>query len=177
MLKTIVIVIAVLIIGVLGFAATKPNIFHVERSITIKAPADKIFPLINDFTRSEEWSPFEKKDPTMKITLSGPKSGVGAVYEWNGNSEVGKGRMETIESTPSSKIVFKLDFLEPFEGHNTAEFTLKPEGDTTKVTWAMFGPNNYIGKLVSVFIDCDKIVGKDFEIGLANMKVIAEKPM
>ncbi len=174
MLKTIVIVVVVAIIGVLGFAATKPDIFRVERSIVIKAPAEKIFPLINDYPNWAAWSPYEKKDPAMKRTMSGPKSGVGAVYEWDGNSEVGKGRMETTEASPS-KIALKLDFFEPFESHNTAEFTMEPEGDSTKLTWAMFGPNKYIGKVISVFIDCDKMVGKDFEVGLANLKAIAEK--
>ena len=175
MLKKIITVFAVAIIGVLVFAANKPDTFRYQRSITINAPAEKIFPLINDYPSWPSWSPYENKDPAMKRTMSGPKGGVGAIYEWDGNNQVGQGRMETVEVTAPSKIVIKLDFFKPFEAHNTAEFSLEPQGASTKVTWAMFGPNNYIGKVMSLMIDCDKMVGNDFEVGLLNLKAVAEK--
>jgi uncharacterized protein YndB with AHSA1/START domain len=111
----------------------------------------------------------------MKRTHSGAPSGKGAIYEWDGNNQVGKGRMEIIEATPPSKIVIKLDFMKPFEAHNTAEFTMQPAGDATNVTWAMHGPNLFVGKVMSIFIDMDDMIGKDFEAGLANLKTLAER--
>jgi uncharacterized protein YndB with AHSA1/START domain len=175
MFKLIALVVVVLIAGVLGFAATRPDAFRVERAVTIKAPPGKIYPYLDDFNRWAAWSPWEKLDPAMKRTFSGAPSGKGAAYAWAGNSKVGAGRMEIIESTPASKLLIKLDFLEPFEGHNTADFTLEPAGDDTKVTWAMVGPAPYISKLMGVFVNMDKMIGKDFEAGLANLKAAAEK--
>ena len=159
----------------LGFAATKPDTLRVERAISVKAPPEKIFPLIEDFHRWGSWSPYEKKDPAMKRTHSGAPSGKGAVYEWDGNRNVGSGRMEIADTTPASKVTIKLDFLKPFEGHNIANFTLEPKGDSTSVKWAMHGPNSFMGKVMSVFINMDNMIGKDFEAGLANMKTLAEK--
>ena len=116
-------------------------------------------------------------DTTMKKTYAGAPSGPGAVYEWEGNSNVGKGRMEIAEATPSSKVGIKLDFLKPFESHNRADFTLEPKADsTTTVTWSMHGQNIYIGKVMSIFVNMDQMIGKDFETGLANLKAIAERP-
>jgi uncharacterized protein YndB with AHSA1/START domain len=175
MLKIIGIVIVVLLAGVLALAATKPDSFRVERSTSIKAPPEKIFPLINDFHRWGAWSPFEKLDPAMRRRLGGAESGEGAVYEWEGNSQAGKGRMEIVESTPPSKVSIKLDFLKPFESHNTADFTLEPTADSTRVTWAMHGPNVFLGKVMSVFVSMDDMIGKDFEAGLANLKTVAER--
>lgn len=175
MFKKIAIVVVVLIAAVLAFAATKPDTFRVERSTSIKAPPEKIFALINDFHNWGAWSPWEKMDPAMKRTHSGAASGKGEVYEWEGNSKVGAGRMEITESSPPSKVIIKLDFIKPFEGHNIAEFVLEPKGDTTNVTWAMHGPAPYISKLMTVFVSMDSMVGKDFETGLANMKAVAEK--
>jgi len=169
------IIFAVVLAGILIFAATKPDIFRVQRSTSINAPPEKIFPLINEFDRWGTWSPYEKRDPAMKRSRSGPSSGKGAVYGWEGNSQIGTGRMEIMEALPPSKIVIKLDFLKPFEAHNTAEFTLEGKGDTTSVTWAMHGPANYISKLMGVFIGMDSMIGKDFEAGLANLKTVAEK--
>jgi uncharacterized protein YndB with AHSA1/START domain len=174
MLKKILIVIVVLIAAVLIFAATKPDTFHVERSITIKAPPEKIFPLLNDFHNWPGWSPWEKLDPTMTRTHGGPPAGKGATYAWKGNSKVGEGRMEILDSTASSKIDIKLDFIKPFEGHNVTTYTLEPQGDSTKVTWSMTGPSPFISKLMQVFMSMDRMVGKDFETGLANMKSAAE---
>ena len=175
MLKKILIVFAIALAVVLLLAAMKPDTFRVERSASIKAPPEKIFPLIDDFHRWPAWSPWEKKDPAMKRTHSGAPAGKGAVYAWDGNKDVGKGRMEILESNPASKVAIKLDFIEPFEGHNTATFTLKPEGGATNVTWVMDGPAPFISKLMQVFMNFDKMIGKDFEEGLANMKAAAEK--
>jgi hypothetical protein len=175
MIKTIAIVAVVLIAAVLISAATRPDAFRVERAASVKAPPAKIFPLINDFHNWGAWSPWEKLDPALKRTYGGPESGKGAVYEWEGNSKVGAGRMEIVDSAAPSKVVIKLDFLRPFEAHNVAEFTLDAKGDATTVTWAMHGPAPYMSKLMGVFVSMDKMVGKDFETGLANMKAAAEK--
>jgi hypothetical protein len=176
MLKIIVVVIiAVLIIGVLIFAATRPDMFRVQRSASIKAPPEIIFAFINDFNRWGAWSPWEKKDPAMKRTFGATASGLGAVYSWEGNKNVGQGSMEIVESTPSSLVRIKLDFLKPLEAHNIAEFALAVQGDTTNVTWAMYGPATFITKLMGVFVSMDRMVGKDFEAGLANLKAVAEK--
>ncbi|MGZ8850248.1 MAG: SRPBCC family protein [Thermoanaerobaculia bacterium] len=175
MFKKIVTVVVVLVAALLIFAATKPDTLRVERTASIKAPPEKIFPLVNDFHNWSSWSPWEKRDPAMKRTYSGAAVGKGAVYEWDGNNQVGKGRMEITDTTAPSRITIKLDFMEPLEGHDIAEYTLEPQGDSTKVTWVMHGPNRFIGKVISVFISMDKMIGKDFETGLANLKTIAEK--
>ena len=171
----VAIVVMVLVCGVLILAVTKPDTFRVERSASIKAPPEKIFPLINDLHNWAAWSPWEKRDPAMKKTHSGTPSGKGAGYEWEGNSDVGAGRMEIIGSTPPSKVRIKLDFIKPFEGHNITAFVLKPEGDSTRVTWSMEGPAPFISKLMQVFVSMDRMVGTDFEEGLANMKAVAQK--
>lgn len=175
MFKIIVITAVVLIAAVLIFAATRPDTFRVQRTADIKAPPEKIFALINDFQYWGSWSPYEKKDPTMKRTRSGAASGEGAVYEWEGNGEVGMGRMEITDTSPPSQVTIKLDFIKPFENHNVAEFTLQPTGDTTSVTWVVYGPNLYISKLMGVFFSMDNMIGKDFEAGLADLKAVAEK--
>ena len=175
MLKIVAAVIVVVIAGVLIFAATRPDTFRVERSAGIKAPPEKIFPLINDLRSWRTWSPWEKKDPGMKRTYNSITSGKGASYGWEGNSDVGQGGMEITESVPSSKIAMKLDFIKPFEGHNTVVFALEPQGEMTNVTWTMEGPTPYFAKIIHVFLDMDKMVGGDFEAGLANLKAVAEK--
>ena len=171
----VAIVIVIAVAAILIFAATKPEMFRVHRTASIGAPPERIFPLINEFDNWGSWSPYEKRDPAMKRIRSGPPSGKGAVYEWNGNNNVGSGRMEIMDTSPPSKVVIKLDFFRPFEGHNTAEFTLEPQGGGTRVTWAMFGPNRFIGKVMGTFINMDKMIGRDFETGLANMKTLTEK--
>jgi hypothetical protein len=175
MLKTILIVVVVLVAVVLIYAATKPDQFRIQRTASISAPAEKIFPLINDFHTWSVWSPWEKLDLAMKKTHSGAPQGKGAVLEWDGNKDVGTGRMEVLESIPSSKILIKLDFLKPFEAHNQAEFTLVPNTGSTQVTWAMYGPQPYIVKVMSLFCSMDKMVGGQFEKGLADLKALAEK--
>lgn len=175
MLKIILIVIALLVAIVIVLAVLKPDTFRVERSTRIKASPDKVFALINDFNRWGSWSPWEKMDPAMQRTFSGAPSGKGSVYEWKGNSKVGEGRMEILESAPSARITIKLDFLKPFEAHNVADFRLEPQGGETAVTWTMQGPASFVVKIMHVFMDMDRMVGKDFEAGLANMKAVAEK--
>ena len=175
MLKTIAVIVVILIAGVLAFAMSKPDTFSVQRAASMKAPPEKIFAVVNDFHRWTEWSPWEKLDPAMKRTQSGAPSGKGAIYEWDGNSKAGAGRMEIIESTPAAKVGIQLDFIKPFEGHNIAEFTLAPQGETTDVTWTMHGPAPFISKLMQVFVSMDTMIGKDFEAGLANLKAVVEK--
>jgi hypothetical protein len=179
MIKTIIlIIVAVLVLGVaavLVIPATKPDIFRIQRSTTIKASPDKIFPLINEFRNWRSWSPYEHKDLAMKRTFSGAPNGKGAVYEWEGNSDVGAGRIEITDTAPPSKVMINLDMLKPFEAHNKVEFTLEPRGDTTTVTWAMAGSTPYLAKIMHVFMNVDRMVGGDFEAGLASMKAVAEK--
>ncbi|MGD9842828.1 MAG: SRPBCC family protein [Steroidobacteraceae bacterium] len=165
----------VIALGVfLFFVANRPDTFRLQRSLSIKASPEKVFALLNDFHQWGAWSPWEKLDPAMTRTFSGANSGVGAIYEWHGNKKVGKGRMEIIESSPSHLLRIKLDFLAPFEAHNTAEFTLQPQADGTNITWAMYGPSPFISKLMTMFFSMDKMVGGDFERGLTNLKQLAE---
>ena len=163
-----------LIVVICAIAATKPPTFRVARSAQINASADKIFPVINEFPRWANWSPYEKRDPNMKKTHSGSANGVGAIYEWDGNNKVGKGRMEILESSAPSKIIVKLDFEKPFVAHNTAEFTLQTVDGVTTVTWAMNGDSPFMHKVMGLFIDMDKMIGNDFAAGLANLKSIIE---
>jgi hypothetical protein len=174
-IATIAAVLAIAIAAILIVAAGKPNTFSVERAISVKAPPEKIFPLINDFHQWVSWSPYENKDPAMKRSYSGAECGKGAVYGWEGNSNVGAGRMEILEMSAPSKILIKLDFFKPFEGHNTAEFTMLPQGDATNLNWVMRGPAPFISKLMQVFMNLDHMIGKDFEVGLANLKRLTEK--
>jgi Polyketide cyclase / dehydrase and lipid transport len=173
-ISIIVAVVAVVIATALIFAATKPNTFGVQRSTDIQASPERIFALVNDLPSHGAWSPWEKKDPAMKRTYSGPASGKGAVYEWDGNKNIGKGRMEITESSPSSRVVFKLDFFAPFEAHNVAEIALDARGNSTNVTWAIYGPNRYLSKVMSLFFSIDKMIGREFETGLANLKSLTE---
>ena len=178
MLKTlavIAVIAAVAIAAVLAYAATRPDTFRIQRAASIQAPPEKIFPLIDDFRNWGAWSPWEKMDPALKRAYSGPPSGKGAVYEWEGNNKVGKGRMKIMDAPSPSRVTIKLDFLKPFEAHNTAEFTLTRRGGATDVTWTMHGPNLFIGKVMSLFFNMDRMVGKDFETGLANLKTVAQR--
>jgi len=156
-------------------AMTKPDTFRVQRTVHIQAAHDKVFPHINDFHNWSAWSPYEKLDPAMERTFSGAPSGVGAVYAWNSAGKAGVGRMEITGPAVPSRIGIKLDFFKPFEAHNTAEFLLEPQGDATEVTWAMFGPAPFLSKVMQVFFNLDNMVGRDFEVGLANLKAVSEK--
>jgi uncharacterized protein YndB with AHSA1/START domain len=175
MLKKIVIALLVIVVLICGLAMMKPDSFVVTRSIAIKAPPEKVFVLINDFHNWSHWSPWEHLDPNMKRTFSGAAAGKGAVYGWEGNSDVGAGRMEITDEAMPTKVEVKLEFLKPVAMTNQTEFALTSSGDTTTVTWNMRGPMPFITKLMSVFTSMDAMVGKDFEKGLANMKASAEK--
>ena len=174
MLKRIGLTLLVLIAGVLAFATTQPDSFSVERRIVIQAPPEKIQPLIADFHRWSDWSPWEKLDPAMKRTFGGPASGTGATYAWQGNKDVGSGRMEVKAAEPA-KVSIQLDFIEPFEGHNMTDFVLSPKDGGTEVRWVMTGPSTFVTKLMGVFVSMDSMVGKDFEKGLSQLKVAAER--
>jgi len=177
MLKVAGIIVVVLIVAaaaVVAYASTRPDSFRVQRSATIKAPPEKIFALINDYRNWPQWSPYENRDPAMKRAYSGAAAGKGAKYAWEGDKNVGSGEMEIIDTSPN-KIIIKLDFLKPFEGHNVAEFTLEPQAGSTNVTWAMHGPVPLFGKILHMVMDMDKMIGTDFAAGLANMKAAAEK--
>ena len=167
-------VVVALVVLLLIVASTRPNQFRIERSAKIKAPPERIFPLLNDFHQWSSWSPWEKMDPAMTRTHSGAGNGKGAVYAWKGNNKVGEGRMEITEVAPSKSVTIKLDFLKPFEAHNTAEFTMEAQGDATNLTWAMHGPQAFMLKVMSLFMNMDKMVGKDFESGLSNLRTLAE---
>jgi carbon monoxide dehydrogenase subunit G len=167
-------VLIALFAGALALALAAPGTFRYERRATINAPADKIFPLINDFHAWPAWSPWEKLDPNMQRTYSGAPSGLGAVYNWDGK-KAGAGRMEITDSSPSKRLVVKLDFTKPMTAHNTTDFVLEPAGAGTNVIWSMYGPNPVMSKVMGLVINMDKMIGKDFEAGLANLKAAAEK--
>jgi hypothetical protein len=166
-------VVAAVVGGVLILAASQPDEFRVARSTTIQAPPERVAAEIVDFRRWQAWSPFEGKDPAMMRSFGGAPHGKGATYAWEGNNEVGKGTMEIMEVSPN-KIAIKLDFEKPMEGHNTTQFLLVPSGNGTEVTWEMFGPTPFIGKVLHVFMDFDRMVGDDFAAGLAKLKTITE---
>jgi len=173
-LVVIAVVIVIVIVVVLIVAARKPDTIRVERTAVVNAPADKLFPLIADFHQWLKWSPWEGRDPALKRTYSGAERGRGAVYAWDGNKDVGSGRMEILEAAQPSRVVIKLDFFKPFEAHNTAEFTMLPLGGATNVIWVMHGPAPFVSKLMQVFMNMDRMIGKDFETGLANLKTLTE---
>lgn len=174
-LSAVAAVLILFILGTLAVASTKPATFRYERSLSIEASPEKVFALVNDYHSWPAWSPWEKLDPAVKRTYSGSSVGLGSIYEWEGNNDVGKGRMEIIESDSPSKIKMQLDFLSPFEAHNTAEFTFHTKDGATHVTWAMYGPNAFVSKVFGLFCDMDQMIGKEFETGLKNIKSIAEK--
>ena len=174
-LKKTVAVLALVVACVLVYASTLPDSFRVRRGATIHAVRADVFDLVNDFHAWPRWSPWAKLDPAMQVTYSGSAAGRGAVYEWSGNRDVGRGRIEITESTTPSRVVMQLDFLEPFETRNLTEFTFETSGDSTLVTWTMRGPTPLLSKVMQVFVDFDAMIGKDFEQGLANLQVAAEK--
>jgi uncharacterized protein YndB with AHSA1/START domain len=175
MLRLILIFVLLAIVALLIYAATKPDTFRIARSTSIKAPPEKVFPLIADLHNFNIWNPFAKKDPNATGAYSGAESGVGSAYAWEGNKNVGKGSMTIAKLTPSIEVVYKLDFMSPMEAHNTAIFTLVPNGENTQVTWAMEGPSPYLSKVMCTIFSMDKMVGPDFEAGLASLKALAEK--
>lgn len=174
MIKKLVLGVVALVVIVCVLALFQPDQFRVERKALIQAPPEKILPLLTDFKRFGEWSPWEHLDPAMKRSFSANAAGVGATYAWEGNDKVGAGRMEIL-SADARKVTIRLDFLRPIEGHNTTEHLLAPQGGATEVTWAIFGPMPFLSKVMSVFTSMDRMIGKDFESGLARLKSVAEK--
>lgn len=174
MLKLLVILVSV-IAGVLIYASTKPDTFHIERTARIKAPPEKLYAYINDLHQWETWSPYAQLDPAMKTQYSGAAAGTGAAYEWQGNSKAGAGRVTITDTAPPNKVAINLDMFKPFKAQNDVLFTLQPNGDATDVTWAMDGRNTLLSKTMSLFFSMDSMVGGQFEEGLANLKALAEK--
>jgi hypothetical protein len=157
-----------------GVVAMQPSEYRVERSATFAAPASAIFEQVNDFHNWDAWSPWAKLDPNCKNTFEGPTSGTGAKFHWAGNSDVGEGQMTILESKPSETIKIKLAFIKPFPSECDTTFTFKPAGESTQVTWTMTGNNNFVAKAFCLFMNMDKMVGGDFEKGLANIKSLVE---
>lgn len=174
MIKKILLGLAALLVVFLIVVAMQPADFRVARSKTISAAPAVVFAQVNDLHKWEAWNPWGKIDPAMKLTYEGAPAGVGAVYKWVGNSEVGEGRGTITESRPNELVQLRLDFIKPFAGTSTAEFTFKPEGNATVVTWSMSGKNNFIAKAICLFVSMDKMIGGQFEKGLADMKTASE---
>lgn len=174
MLKKILIGLALVIIVPLIVVALQPSEYRVTRSVTMAAPPEAVFPHVNELKKWAAWNPWEKIDPNMKLTYEGPEAGVGASYSWVGNKEVGEGRMSITDSRPNESVKFKLEFFKPMAGVSDADFTFKPLGNQTEVTWAMSGRNNFIAKAFCLFMNMDKMIGGQFEKGLADLKAVAE---
>jgi len=174
MLTNILIILAVLVVAFLVVVALQPATFRVQRSTPISAPLAEVFSQVNDFHNWEAWSPWAKLDPTAKNSFEGSSSGTGAGFTWSGNKKVGEGRMTITDSRPDELVRIKLEFFKPFKATSTAEFTFKPEGGQTAVTWSMFGENNFLAKAFHLFMSCEKMIGGDFEKGLASMKSATE---
>ena len=175
MLKKILVAVLVVLVVLAVFIATRPAHFRVERSAQINDPASAVFPLINDFHNWAQWSPYEKLDPNMKKTYSGPPAGTGAEYAWVGNDKAGEGRMTITDSKPNQLVSFKLEFLKPFAATNQATFTLTPTPLGTDVRWSMEGNNGFVAKAFCLVVDMDSLVGKDFEQGLSNLGRLAQQ--
>lgn len=173
-MRIIVPLVVVLVVALAVFVQTRPARFHIERSATIRAPSATIFPHINDFHRWTAWSPWERIDPALQRVFDGPPSGVGARYRWVGNNKVGAGSMRITESTPDRRIGVALEFIKPFKASNSATFTLVPDAGGTRVTWAMDGENTVVSKLTGLFMSMDRMIGGEFEKGLASLKNVAE---
>ncbi|MFL5349518.1 MAG: SRPBCC family protein [Hyalangium sp.] len=174
MFKKILIGLVVLLAVLAGVIATRPDSFAVERSATIQAAPEFAFALVNDFHHWAEWSPWDKLDTSMKRTFDGASAGSGAIYAWTGNDKVGEGKMTVEESKPNEQVRIKLEFIKPFASTSTTTFTFTKAGEGTQVTWKMEGHNNFVSKAFSMFMNMDKMVGGDFERGLAAMKTVAE---
>ncbi|MBN8550845.1 MAG: SRPBCC family protein [Deltaproteobacteria bacterium] len=177
MLKKIVGLLALLILVFCVVAAMQPDDFRYSRSTVISSPPAPIFEIVNTQSKWEAWSPWAKIDPQMQKTLSGPAAGVGSKYTWSGNSEVGEGSSTIVESVPNERIAMKLEFVRPFSGVNDVYFTLEPQGNETKVTWTMAGKNTFLSKAVGLLMNCEKMLGEQFDTGLAQLKALVEKPV
>lgn len=171
----IIAIIVLLLAAFLLYVATLPDHFRVERSLTFQAGAEQIFPLINDFHEWEAWSPWEKADPAVQRTYSGAESGKGAIYAWKGNKQLGEGKMEILDTQPFNYLRLQINFYKPFAAQNTIEFRLEEKDGSTVVSHAMYGPSNFMSKLMSLFFSMDKMVGGKFDEGLHSLKNIVEK--
>jgi uncharacterized protein YndB with AHSA1/START domain len=176
MFLKILLAFVVLVGALVVFIATRPSDFRITRSATIAAAPETLFTQVNDLHRWNSWSPWAKIDPNAKQTFSGPPAGVGASSTWAGNNEVGEGRMTITESRPNDLVQLRLEFFKPFQATNVAEFTFQPEGAQTLVTWTMTGKNNFIAKAFGLVVDCDKMVGGQFEQGLAQLRATVDSP-
>ncbi len=174
MLKKILLVLALLLAVLLALVLKQPDEFSVSRAASIAAPPGKVFALVNDFHQWQDWSPWADLDPDATVAFEGADSGQGAIFKWSGNHEVGEGSQEIIESKPGELVKIKLVFIKPFAGTSDTEFAFQPEGEGTRVTWTMRGQNNFIGKCISLVMDCETMLGPQFEKGLANLKTKAE---
>jgi len=175
-MEKILLGVAALVMVLVVVVAMRPNEFEVTRSIAVNAKPEAIFPHVNDLHQWDAWSPWAKLDPDAKVAFDGSDEGIGTWMSWDGNNDVGAGMMTITESDPFVRVVFRLEFSRPFAGVNAAEFTFKPEGDTTLVTWSMSGTHTFISKAVGLFMNCDKMVGDQFEQGLASLKAVVESP-
>ena len=173
LIPTLIVVLAVVVL-LLAVIALRPSKFYVSRSGTVAAPTDAVFEQVNDLHNWEAWSPWAKLDPAAKSTYEGPAAGVGASFAWAGNRNIGEGRMTITESRPGELVRFRLEFLKPFKGTNSAEFAFKPEGDQTRVTWTMSGPNSFFAKAIGLIINCDDMIGKQFEKGLEQLNLVTQ---
>lgn len=177
MIKKILIAVVILLGCVFAYAAMLPSEFRISREITISAPAEVIFPFVNEPQKMNSWNPWMKLDPQMKSSYSGPQSGVGAVSSWDGNKEVGTGSATIVESVPNSLVRTKLDFIKPYQSTSFAEVTLKPEGSQTVVSWAINGHSTFVHRLMCLVIHMDKVIGEKFEKGLADLKTLSEEAL
>lgn len=173
MLKTLALLVVAAVAAVLLMAATRPATFQVARSTTVQVPPERLHPLINDMRQFNTWNPYNRKDPAMQGEYRGPQAGPGAAFHFQGNKDVGKGSLQIVDSAPA-KVTMQLHMIEPFEGRNTVVFTLRPQGQATEVTWAMHGASPYMARVVGLFVDMDRMIGRDFEAGLADLKQRAE---
>ena len=173
MIKTIALVVVLAVLALLGYAATRPDSFRIERSVRIQAPPERVFALVANLEQFNRWNPWQKKDPAIRGQYGAHVSGPGASYAWQ-SLEVGSGSMTILESVAPARLAMRLDFIKPFEAHSMAEFSITPDGDASRVTWVMYGPSNFVSKLMQVAFSMDKMVGPDFERGLAQLKTRAE---
>lgn len=173
-LSIVLLTLGIAVMALLAYVASRPDEFRVERSLRIAAPAEQVWPHIAELRAFNRWNPYERKDPLLKSAYGGPAQGVGSRYDWDGD-KVGSGSLEITGQLPGRAVRMKLDFVKPFEAHNQAEFALQPLADgATEVRWTMHGPANFLSKLMGVFIDMDRMIGRDFEDGLQNLRQLAE---
>lgn len=175
MIKKLAIALVVGVAGLLAYASTMPDSFRVSRTVSINAPAKKVWPFVNDVKLQNEWSPWDDKDPQLKKEYAGPSAGKGAVYTWDGNKDVGRGRLEIVDSLEPKLVVMDLQFEAPMKARDTAKLELAEKGKATDVTWSIEGPMPFASKVMCVFMDMDKMIGAEFEKGLGELKVLAEK--